>query len=912
MGSSELTLEFVVELHKFYNVDLFLRGYYQLELALRVLNTKLPVRVEISSAGTGKKDPSPNPTHHTTSHSQLPPLPTPSNNPPPQQPPQPHPLPTLTTDSTITTTRPFRILFRNEELELKEIFLFRIHFQQELTSSVTMAKIVEELNKVEYFLDLNLKFNDAIVSTRVCQIHYYLNSSSVHYYRNVFFDYFHLCAVSFSIHGGVIAVHISKGTLLNCSSAKPDLIPPGSHPSTPTTCSTPSSSTSCIPSSSSQLISSTRFLSNAKTTHELIMQILLESNSSLKTKLIEFLQVLGRHDLVEGFKSGFVFCGGNFVNFEAFLKEKKPPEEVEEFLLKAHKQIAYLCAENILLWHRFLDLIVSKDPVRVYLANLHHQLRVKRWSEGFYITSNPLKSAYTSKDYTPIVELLKKSINYTPLPIECTEIDGDGGTIPIVFEDQFISQENNPMETKMECNCGVLKDNHEPSSSSSTMETTKQVQPAELSAKLTLLLNPPVTMATKKKKKIKKTSTLPRRHSQNSEFEKKKLRKFLSTPFLNDFESSEEEIVESSESSESGWESSDDNSSSPSQPIFLPPPPQFQDKINPPEGFADSVAIATVDTLKTMEKSIKLTPKITSPKKKPDPPQNNLTIPYFLIPDELRIFHPKGLHLIICVHGLDGSCHDLRLFKIYLQVSLPGHNLQFLMSQENQDGTTFTDFDNMTEKLVTEILTHLEVNKLNPVRVSFVGHSLGNIIIRSALTKKKLEFLLPKLHTFLSLSGPHLGTLYNTGLVTMGMWLMQKWKKSSSLLQLQLKDAPQIRSTFMYKLSEKSNLHKFKYVLLCGSSQDRYVPVHSAHVINCKASLKDGSAQGEAYREMVMNILNPILTNPGTKLIRYDVHHAINPHTANSLIGRAAHIAVLDSEIFIEKFLSVSGVRYFQ
>lgn len=61
-----------------------------------------------------------------------------------------------------------------------------------------------------------------------------------------------------------------------------------------------------------------------------------------------------------------------------------------------------------------------------------------------------------------------------------------------------------------------------------------------------------------------------------------------------------------------------------------------------------------------------------------------------------------------------------------------------------------------------------------------------------------------------------------------------------------------------------------------------------------------------------MNILTPILTSTSTKLIRYDVHHAINPHTANSLIGRAAHIAVLDSEIFIEKFLSVSAVRYFQ
>jgi hypothetical protein len=56
---------------------------------------------------------------------------------------------------------------------------------------------------------------------------------------------------------------------------------------------------------------------------------------------------------------------------------------------------------------------------------------------GFYITENPLRSAYTSKDYSPIVELLKKSINYSPLPLECSEIDGDCTSIPIIFEDQF-------------------------------------------------------------------------------------------------------------------------------------------------------------------------------------------------------------------------------------------------------------------------------------------------------------------------------------------------------------------------------------------------------------------------------------------------------------------------------------------
>ena len=54
-----------------------------------------------------------------------------------------------------------------------------------------------------------------------------------------------------------------------------------------------------------------------------------------------------------------------------------------------------------------------------------------------------------------------------------------------------------------------------------------------------------------------------------------------------------------------------------------------------------------------------------------------------------------------------------------------------------------------------------------------MGHSLGNIIIRSALTSPQLMHLLPKMYTFLSLSGPHLGALYNnSGLVNMGTVLL--------------------------------------------------------------------------------------------------------------------------------------------
>ncbi|XP_016984141.2 uncharacterized protein LOC108048155 isoform X1 [Drosophila rhopaloa] len=285
-------------------------------------------------------------------------------------------------------------------------------------------------------------------------------------------------------------------------------------------------------------------------------------------------------------------------------------------------------------------------------------------------------------------------------------------------------------------------------------------------------------------------------------------------------------------------------------------------------------------------------------------------LPYFYISDEYRAFSPNGMHLVICVHGLDGNSADLRLVRTYLELGLPGVNLEFLMSERNQ-GDTFSDFDTMTDRLVTEILYHIDSCALNPARISFVAHSLGTIIVRSALARPQMRPLLPRLHTFLSLSGPHLGTLYNTsGLVNMGMWFMQKWKKSGSLLQLCMRDTTDMRNCFLYRLSQRSTLHHFKNILLCGSSQDRYVPAHSARLELCKAAMRDSSSLGTIYREMVHNIIAPILARPELTLARFDVHHAL-PHTANTLIGRAAHIAVLDSELFIEKFMLIAGLKYF-
>ncbi|XP_056616672.1 protein FAM135A isoform X1 [Triplophysa dalaica] len=284
------------------------------------------------------------------------------------------------------------------------------------------------------------------------------------------------------------------------------------------------------------------------------------------------------------------------------------------------------------------------------------------------------------------------------------------------------------------------------------------------------------------------------------------------------------------------------------------------------------------------------------------------TVPYFSLEEDESC--DEGIHLIVCVHGLDGNSADLRLVKTYLELGLPGARIDFLMSERNQNDT-FADFESMTDRLLDEIVQYIQIYNLTVSKISFVGHSLGNLIVRSVLTRPRFKCYLSRLHTFLSLSGPHLGTLYNSSaLVNTGLWFMQKWKKSGSLLQLTCRDHSDPRQTFLYKLSKKAGLQYFKNVVLVGSLQDRYVPYHSARIEMCKTALKDKQT-GPVYAEMIENILLPVLQNKDCNLVRYDVIHAL-PNTANSLIGRAAHIAVLDSEIFLEKFFLVAGLKFFQ
>lgn len=82
---------------------------------------------------------------------------------------------------------------------------------------------------------------------------------------------------------------------------------------------------------------------------------------------------------------------------------------------------------------------------------------------------------------------------------------------------------------------------------------------------------------------------------------------------------------------------------------------------------------------------------------------------------------------------------------------------------------------------------------------------------------------------------------------------MQKLKKSESLLQLSMKDSTDPRKTFLYKLSLEPGLEFFRYILLCGSSQDHYVPIHSSHIELCTPSINDTSMIGIYWNTIKFN-----------------------------------------------------------
>lgn len=119
MSEVQAMVEFSVELHKFFNVDLFQRGFYQIRASMKI-PPRISHKLEASLL------------HATGADLAFP----------------------ASIHDNIVYSKTFQILYKNEEVSVNDVMIFKIKML------LDERKIEESLNEMNFLLTLDLHFTD--------------------------------------------------------------------------------------------------------------------------------------------------------------------------------------------------------------------------------------------------------------------------------------------------------------------------------------------------------------------------------------------------------------------------------------------------------------------------------------------------------------------------------------------------------------------------------------------------------------------------------------------------------------------------------------------------------------------------------------------------------------------------------